>query len=289
MSRVTFRNSRGRQLVGNLTPAAGHASRGDLTSAAGRAPAAAGRAADDRAADDRAGVTGRPLVVMAHGFASDRRSRGRFPLIAAALAGAGYASLAFDFSGCGESDDDVLTIAGQVDDLRAAIAFAQSLGCERLGLYGHSLGGRVCLRAAPPQAATIATTGAPTGPMRYDWHDYFTASQMDELSRTGKVTMPQSGDRLRSQVVADSGLLDELVTCDQAALLGGVRCPVLLIDGDGDEEERQALAHTRQGLPLLPSGSRVELIADSPHNLQGHLDQAIALLLDWFAEHLAVR
>jgi pimeloyl-ACP methyl ester carboxylesterase len=289
MSRVTFRNSRGRQLVGNLTPAAGHASRGDLTPAAGRAPAAAGRAADDRAGDDRAGVTGRPLVVMAHGFASDRRSRGRFPLIAAALAGAGYASLAFDFSGCGESDDDVLTIAGQVDDLHAAIAFAQSLGCERLGLYGHSLGGRVCLRAAPPQAATIATTGAPTGPMRYDWHDYFTASQMDELSRTGKVTMPQSGDRLRSQVVADSGLLDELVTCDQAALLGGVRCPVLLIDGDGDEDERQALAHARQGLPLLPSGSRVELIADSPHNLQGHLDQAIALLLDWFAEHLAVR
>jgi hypothetical protein len=41
--------------------------------------------------------------------------------------------------------------------------------------------------------------------------------------------------------------------------------------------------------PLLPSGSRVELIADSPHNLQGHLDQAIALLLDWFAEHLAAR
>jgi len=180
-------------------------------------------------------------------------------------------------------------MAGQVDDLRAAIGFAQSLGCTQLGLYGHSLGGRVCLQAAPPQATTIATTGAPTGPMRYDWHDYFTSAQMEELSHTGQVTMSQGGDRLRLQVVADAGLLNDLVTGDQTALLGDVRCPVLLIDGDGDDEERQALAHARQGLPLLPSGSRVELVPGSPHNLAGHLDQVIALLLDWFAEHLVSR
>ena len=65
---------------------------------------------------------------------------------------------------------------------------------------------------------------------------------------------------------------------------------MLLIDGDGDDEERQALAHARQGLPLLPAGSRVELVAGSPHTIfEGHLDQAVALLLDWFAEHLGVR
>ena len=265
MPRVTFRNSRGRQLVGDLTPAADRASAGEPGPAAGHA-----------------------IVIMTHGFASDRLARGRFPLIAAALAGAGFASLAFDFGGCGESDDDVLTMAGQLDDLQAAIAFAGSLGFAPVGLHGHSLGGRVCLKAAPPQAATIATTGAPIGPMRYDPHDYFTAAQMDELSRTGKVTMPQAGDRLRAQVVAGAELLNDLVTGDQDALLGGVRCPVLLIDGDGDDEERQALAHARQGLPLLPAGSRVELIPGSPHNLEGHLDQAVALLLAWFAEHLAV-
>ncbi len=279
MPRVTFRNSRGRQLVGDLTPAADRASPG-----ADRAIAGADRAC----AGEPGPAAGHAIVIMTHGFASDRLSRGRFPLIAAALAGAGFASLAFDFGGCGESDDDVLTMAGQLDDLQAAIAFAGSLGFAPVGLHGHSLGGRVCLKAAPPQAATIATTGAPIGPMRYDPHDYFTAAQMDELSRTGKVTMPQAGDRLRTQVVAGAGLLNDLVTGDQDALLGGVRCPVLLIDGDGDDEERQALAHARQGLPLLPSGSRVELIPGSPHNLEGHLDQAVALLLAWFAEHLAV-
>ena len=251
MSRVTFRNARDLKLVGDLTTAAGDA-----------------------------------LVVMAHGFASDRHSRGRFPAIAVALASAGLASLAIDFAGCGESDDDLLTLDHQVDDLHAAIAHARALGYRRLALYGHSLGGRVCLAAAPPQVAAIATTGAPTAPMRYDWHDYFTAAQMDELERSGRVTMPQGEGRARQAVVTGASLLEALVDCDQAALFGGVSCPVLLIDGDGDDEERQSLANAHRGLPLLPADSRVALLPGSPHNLAGHLEEVIALLVDWFTEHL---
>ena len=264
MSRVTFRNARGLRLVGDLTAVDDRGSSGDLA-----------------LVDDPA------IVVMAHGFASDRRSRGRFPRIAAALAEAGYASLAFDFTGCGESDDDVLTLEHQIDDLHAAIAYTRALGYGRLALHGHSLGGRVCLAAAPSQAAAIATTGAPTGPMRYEWHDFFSAEQRDELQRSGRVTMPQDEDRARSTVVAGAALLQALVDGDYPALLRGLRCPVLLIDGDGDDEERQALAQARQGLPLLPAGSRVALLPGSPHNLAGHLDEVIELLLGWFAEHLA--
>jgi putative redox protein len=122
--------------------------------------------------------------------------------------------------------------------------------------------------------------------MRYDWRDFYSPEQMDELRLTGKVTMPQDEDRARRIVVASTEILGELVACDQTALLRRVRCPVLLIDGDGDDEERQALALARQGLPLLPAGSRVALVSGSPHNLAGHLDEVIALLLDWFAEHL---
>ncbi len=264
MPRVTFRNSRGLRLIGDLVPAVASPVPGDPTPAGDRA-----------------------LVVMAHGFASDRRSRGRFPRIAAALAGAGLASLSFDFGGCGDSDDDVLTLDHQIDDLLAAIAHARSLGYGRLALHGHSLGGRVCLAAAPPQAPPSPRPARPPGRCATTGATTSRPAQMDELDRTGRVTMPQGKERVRSTVVTSAGLLESLVDCDQAALFGGVRCPVLLIDGDGDDEERQSLAHAHEGLPLLPAGSRVALLPGSPHNLEGHLDEVIDLLLDWFAEHLA--
>ena len=94
--------------------------------------------------------------------------------------------------------------------------------------------------------------------------------------------MPQGEGHTRAAVVASAELLEALADCDQAALFGRLRCPVLLIDGDGDDEERQSLANARRGLPLLPAGSRVELLAGSPHSLEGHLGEAVALLVGWF-------
>ncbi len=278
MPRVTFRNARGLRLVADyVAPAPGRAQDVDRAPTSGGAGAALSRP-----------PTETPLVVLAHGFGSQRRARDRFPTMAQAFATAGYATLAFDFAGSGESDDDVLTVEHEVEDLLAAIAYARSLGHERLGLIGHSLGGRVCLQASPADVTTIATAGAPTGPVGYDWHDYFTAEQMDELARTGRVTIPQDGDHPRAAVVSDVSLLEELVGCDQEALFARVPCPVLLIDGDGDEEELEYLALARRGLSLLPSGSRIEVVPGCPHNLVGHLDQVIALLLAWFREHLPV-
>ena len=257
MPPVTFDNPRGRRLVADYTPAVGGTAHGDV-----------------------------PLIILAHGFGSERLARGRFPAMARAFAGAGHAALAFDFAGCGESDDDILTLEHQLEDLCTAIAYGQSLGHERIGLVGHSLGGRVCLQAAPPEATTIVAIGAPTGPVDYDWHDYFSAEQMDELECTGRVTIPQAADRSRPMVVSSRELLEELRGCDQVALFGGVPYPVLLVFGDGDWEERQYLELGRRGLPLLPAGSRLELVPGSPHNLQGHLDEVIALVLDWFTERL---
>jgi pimeloyl-ACP methyl ester carboxylesterase len=71
-------------------------------------------------------------------------------------------ALASDFSGCGESDDDSLPVAKQVDDLRSAIARAQ--GFQRIGLFGNSLGTLICLRAYSPEIATMILMGAVTIP-----------------------------------------------------------------------------------------------------------------------------
>src|SRR3954464_4188743 len=123
-------------------------------------------------------------VILCHGYAGHRRRRNRFPLIAEALSLAGYNCLAFDFSGCGESDDDLLTIDGEVDDLRSAIAYVQSLGLHRIALYGSSLGSLICLLNYSDAIQTMILVGAVTGPIDYDWTRYYSPEQLEEVNST---------------------------------------------------------------------------------------------------------
>jgi uncharacterized protein len=103
-----------------------------------------------------------PLIVMAHGLTGTRRDRlGPF---AERFAAAGVAALVFDHRGFGDStgEPDHVDPALQLEDWRAAIAFARSLpgvDPDRIATFGSSLGGGNALAAAaedPVIAASIS-------------------------------------------------------------------------------------------------------------------------------------
>jgi pimeloyl-ACP methyl ester carboxylesterase len=103
-----------------------------------------------------------PLVAMAHGLSGTRRDRlGPF---AERFAAAGIAALLFDHRGFGDSggEPDLFRPARQLEDWRAAIAFARSLSGidpDRVATFGSSMGGGNALAAAaddPRIAAAIS-------------------------------------------------------------------------------------------------------------------------------------
>jgi len=110
-----------------------------------------------------AGSSGRvPVIVMAHGLSGTRRDRlGPF---AERFAAAGFAALVFDHRGFGDSggEPDLFHPRMQLEDWRAAIAFARSLpamDAERVVTFGSSMGGGNALAAAaadPQVAAAIS-------------------------------------------------------------------------------------------------------------------------------------
>ncbi len=103
-----------------------------------------------------------PIVVMAHGLSGTRRDRlGAF---AQRFAAAGIAVLVFDHRGFGDSagEPDLFVPRRQLEDWRAAIAFARSLpgvDGDRVATFGSSMGGGNALAAAaqdPRVAAAIS-------------------------------------------------------------------------------------------------------------------------------------
>ncbi len=109
-----------------------------------------------------AGGAAAPVVVMAHGLSGTRRDRlGPF---AERFAEAGFAALAFDHRGFGDSggEPDLFKPRRQLEDWRAAIAFARSLpGTDpnRVATFGSSMGGGNALAAAAadPRVAAVVS------------------------------------------------------------------------------------------------------------------------------------
>ncbi|GEM32230.1 alpha/beta hydrolase [Nocardia neocaledoniensis NBRC 108232] len=101
-----------------------------------------------------------PCVVLCHGFSG---TMDRLFDYAERFAAAGFAALVFDYRGFGASAGEprqVPTIAGQLDDLRGAIAFARAhpqVDSERVVLWGNSLGGAhaVTVAADDPRISAV--------------------------------------------------------------------------------------------------------------------------------------
>lgn len=82
--------------------------------------------------------------------------------IAQQFAARGYAALCYDYRGRGSSQGDRDLGPSLMTDLRAAIAFAQRQGAQRIVLVGASIGGAVTANvAASTSVAAVAIISAP--------------------------------------------------------------------------------------------------------------------------------
>jgi pimeloyl-ACP methyl ester carboxylesterase len=224
------------------------------------------------------------VVILVHGFGDDKRSKGRFPRLAEALAAHDLAALAFDCAGCGASDDAVLDWDDLAGDVGAALAFARAR-FARVALLGHSAGARLCLMACDDAVRTLVLTGAALDGVEYDWSRVFSPAQLDELARTQKVTIERR-DELRQQVIIAQAMLDGFGAMTRAQLLARARCPVLIVNGDGDDEERVLTATVGRARAHLPAGSRVEIITGAPHGFGTHYQAVIDLVVPWLVAQL---
>lgn len=226
-------------------------------------------------------------VALIHGFCNDKSSNGRFDRLGAALQEAGITALAFDVSGCGASDDADLSARTMIGDLQAACDQLRARGCRRIGLFGNSLGGSVCLKAALPGIAAIAASGAGTAATAYDWSRHFSAGQLDELEQTGAITEPVES-AWRSSVSIGAEMLRDFTEPERAPRLEAIACPVLLLYGGdaGDAEEQSLLAGARGNLHRLPQGSAIVVVPGARHGLRERWDRAITEVVPWLAGHL---
>lgn len=211
---------------------------------------------------------GPPLVVGCHGLMADKASPKQIAL-AEAVNRLEIAYFRFDHRGCGQSEGDfaqVTTLNGRCRDLTAAVETVRARFdlADRLGLFGSSMGGAVCLASAKNvNPAAMVTLAAPL--------------------RLGQgVTNPPPE-------AENSSLPPEFFTqklpFDISARLAGIK-NILILHGDADPVVPVKNGHEIYKLASAPKD--ILLFRNGDHRISDpkHQHQFIAAASRWFGDHL---
>ncbi|MBA7696974.1 hypothetical protein ES703_105632 [subsurface metagenome] len=223
---------------------------------------------------------GAPCIVMSHGLESSKDGD-KWLVLSPQFYDAGFASLRFSYSGCGEGEEksegdfEDTTLTGRVSDYRAAIDFLYQTGIEatRLGVIGSSFGGMVALAARDDRIKAMVALATPYSiPLP-------SQEELGHIREKGYFEL-ESGRRLGIDFYNDLcqyNILDEV---------GKIHCPLFIIHGSLDEVVPVENAYKLYSHANEPK--RLEVIEGANHSLDnpGNLEKVISLSLEWFKTYL---
>jgi alpha-beta hydrolase superfamily lysophospholipase len=207
-----------------------------------------------------------PLVIGSHGLFSDKNSPKQIQL-AQQCNRYNIAFFRFDHRGCGESDasfEEKTSLAARYTDLITAanILIARGDLGARIGFFGSSMGGTVCLTAACDfRPAAIVTWAAPV-------------RSLDIVNR-----------RAERKNAENSNIPFEKNPFDISNRLSGIR-NILIFHGEADEIVSQS--HAAEIFERVKEPKKLVLFPQSDHRMSRPADQQkfIRRAARWFRSYL---
>jgi len=238
-------------------------------------------------------ASGWPAIVFNHGYIPPEvyRPTERYVAYVDGFARSGYVVFRPDYRGHADSEGEPISAYGAPDytiDVLNALASVRQhpdVDPQRLGMWGHSLGGFITVRAmvtAGDIKAGVIWAGV-------------VASYPDILerwrSRRPPATVPQRARRWRDDLVAEFGAPEEnpafwasISANSYAAELSG---PVQLHHGTSDADVPLAFSELLHQ-EILDAGGNVEFYAyeGDDHNLSGYFSTAMQRSITFFDAHV---
>ncbi|MDQ3600233.1 MAG: lysophospholipase [Actinomycetota bacterium] len=179
-------------------------------------------------------------AVLVHGGGVTREEGGFFTRLAIGLGDAGVASLRFDLRGHGDSEggQENLTIAGILNDIRAATAHVRAeTGAELVALLGTSFSGGICGYYTTQHPSELASLVMLNPLLDYKkrfiddkpyWHD-------DQINEESGRELAGQGFLAHSPTFKlGRPLLNEVFYLRPHTMLGDIQVPTLIVHGTKD-------------------------------------------------------
>lgn len=230
-----------------------------------------------------AGSAGGTVIVVCHGFTGSKEGGGRAVAMAEELGRRGYATLLFDFSGCGESEGSFadVSLTGHISDVKSSVDFCRGLGFDRVITTGRSFGGTaaICLGRAGGTVAGVCTWAAPGA-----LSAVFTRLRRqpaDEHSGMIKLSEDENTRQIKKSFFTD---LERHDVFHRASLIAP--SPLLVIHGNDDQVvpvENARAIYRAAGEP-----KKLHLVPDADHQFTGRHQEVWQVFFTWLEEYFPI-
>jgi uncharacterized protein len=204
MEEVSFKDSKGNQIIGNLV-----------------IPKEA-----------------KSVVIISHGFTSNKDKR-LYVELQNELTKAGIGTLRYEYYGhgpvyCKDSKYTVakdITLTKCVDSLKTAISFVRSKGDYNISLMGSSFGGLISLIAASQDSKiqALVLKSSVTEPIEF-WKERLDNDIIEKWKQDGVMHYNKRGENLE----LNYEFWEDLLNYNTFKMAINITCPVLMIHGDSD-------------------------------------------------------
>jgi alpha-beta hydrolase superfamily lysophospholipase len=208
------------------------------------------------------------ILIICHGSTSTK-DRIRFKEISRVVHETGFAVLRFDFSGCGESEFDTISVKKEIQDLNAAISFVKEKDYKQIFLFGESLGGLIVLECYAKDISSIILWAAVTYGCELS-KDKYNETIEPKLSEKPLYKSHKDGKIF----YREEEYFEERRKVDSKSLLSKIKCPVLVLHGS--EDKVVPLEKSKEAMNYLVSKSKLVVIPKGTHQPSLEVTQAIS-------------
>jgi pimeloyl-ACP methyl ester carboxylesterase len=224
-----------------------------------------------------------PVVVFAHGFGSTWSGEKAFALEAECVR-RGWAFVAFDFRGHGQSEGSMTDLRGArlIQDLDAVARWAARRMGGPLFLFGSSMGGWAAawLSANAPECVTACAFVAPAFHF-LEWGD-LSKEELEEWRRTGRRHFQNEG----MDIEVGYGLAEESSTFPVSELAQKFVTPLVIFHGLRDEVVSYS-SSIDFAVNCAASNVEIHLLKEGDHRLNLAKEELARGACDFFARSLS--
>lgn len=233
-----------------------------------------------------------PTVVICHGFKGYKEQQ-HLKSLAGELEKNGFMTVRFDFTNeVGESDGNIenIKLSNELKDLRSVIDYIskqKNVDPSRIGIAGHSLGGKLVLDYAPSDkrvkaivdmAGVVLRGGEGTRLQRN------IKEQQAKIKEKGFFTVTSKSKHKIYKIKI--GFYLDLVKFNTLLSITKIKVPTLIVHGS--EDESVPVKQSQIAFQNIKAPKKMVIIKGAPHTWKKPADyrRVNPIILDWFAKYL---